>query len=120
MQYMMMCCIEERHWAALPEARRDAIMREYGEWIADIGKRGQHRASARLAPSGTAQTIRHAAGRNVVFDGPFAETKEQFGGYHLVECRDFDEALALAKRIPTLPHGGVVEIRAVEPEPGPG
>jgi len=47
-------------------------------------------------------------------DGPFAETKEQFGGYHLVECRDLDEAVALAMRIPTLPYGGVVEVRAVE------
>ena len=72
------------------------------------------------APSGTAHTIRHDAGRNVVFDGPFAETKEQLGGYHLVECRDLDEAVSLAMRIPTLPHGGVVEVRAVEPETGPG
>ena len=46
---------------------------------------------------------------------PFAETKEQFGGYHVLECRDLDDALAMAERIPTLPHGGVVEVRAVEP-----
>ncbi len=115
-----MCCIEESRWTALPEARKAAIMRDYGEWVADIRKRGQHLATARLAPSGTAHTIRHDAGRNVVFDGPFAETKEQLGGYHLVECRDLDEAVSLAMRIPTLPHGGVVEVRAVEPETGPG
>ncbi|MGH8130585.1 MAG: YciI family protein [Steroidobacteraceae bacterium] len=115
MQYMMMCCIEEKHWAALPDERREAIMREYGEWIAEVEKRGQHRMSARLAPSATAHTIRHDGGRRVVIDGPFAETKEQFGGYHLVECRNLDEAVALAERIPTLPHGGVVEVRAVEP-----
>ena len=44
-------------------------------------------------------------------DGPFAETKEQLGGYHLVECKDFDEAIAIAKRIPTIPFGGTVEVR---------
>ena len=54
-------------------------------------------------------------GRRLVVDGPFAETKEQFGGYHVLECRDLDDALAMAERIPTLPHGGVVEVRAVEP-----
>jgi hypothetical protein len=49
-----------------------------------------------------------------VSDGPFAETKEQVGGYHVVECRDLDEAIAIAKRIPTLPYGGAVEVRALE------
>ncbi len=44
-------------------------------------------------------------------DGPFAETKEQLGGYHLVECKDLDEAMSIAKRIPTIPHGGTVEVR---------
>ncbi len=115
MQYMMMCCIEEKRWMALPEASRDAIMRDYGRWIAELEENGQHRMSARLAPSASAQTIRQQAGRRIVIDGPFAETKEQFGGYHLVECRDLDEAMTLAGKIPTLPHGGVVEVRAVEP-----
>jgi len=114
MQYLMMCCIEEKRWAALSEASREAVMRDYGQWIAELAERGQHRMSARLAPSGTAQTVRQQGGRKVVLDGPFAETKEQFGGYHLVECRDLDEAMALAGRIPTLPHGGVVEVRALE------
>lgn len=116
MQYLMMCCIEEKRWMALPESSREAVMRDYGLWIADLEQRGQHRMSARLAPAGSAHTIRQKDGRRVVIDGPFAETKEQFGGYHLVECRDLDEAVALAERIPTLPVGGVVEVRAVEPE----
>jgi len=115
MQVMLMCCIDESRWLALPDAERDAVMRDYSQWIAELDARGQHRMSARLAPSGTAHTVRQQGGRKVVMDGPFAETKEQFGGYHLVECRDLDEAMALAGRIPTLPHGGVVEVRAVEP-----
>jgi hypothetical protein len=53
-------------------------------------------------------------GRAVFTDGPFAETKEQLGGYHIVECRDMDEAMAIAARIPTLSAGGTVEVRCIE------
>ena len=115
MQFMMMCCIEEKRWDALPAASRDAIMRDYGAWVAEMDMQGKHVASAKLAPSASAHTLRVQGGRRHVVDGPFAETKEQFGGYHVLECRDLDDALAMAERIPTLPHGGVVEVRAVEP-----
>jgi hypothetical protein len=115
MQVMMLCCIDEKRWNAMPESSRDAVMRDYGAWVADLERQGKHRMSARLAPVGTARTVRLQAGRKVVMDGPFAETKEQFGGYHLLECSDLEEAMAIAGRIPTLPHGGVVEVRAVEP-----
>ncbi len=114
MQFMAMCCIDESRWAALPQASRDAIMRDYGAWIAEMERQGKHLASAKLAPSASAQTVRMKGGRRLVVDGPFAETKEQFGGYHVLECRDLDEALSLAGRIPTLAHGGVIEVRAVE------
>jgi len=114
MQYMMMCCIDEKRWEALPEASREAIMRDYGAWVAGVEKQGQHRLSARLSSTASARTVRQRDGHAISTDGPFAETKEQFGGYHLVECRDIDEAVALAMRIPTLPYGGVVEVRAVE------
>ena len=74
---------------------------------------GKHVATGKLAPSGE-RADDPAEGRQAPSSStvPFAETKEQFGGYHLLECRDLDEALALAERIPTLPHGGVVEVRA--------
>ncbi len=114
MQFMMMCCIEEKRWEALPAASRDAIMRDYGAWVAEMKRLGKHLATAKLASSADAQTIRLKGGKRHVVDGPFAETKEQFGGYHVLECRDLDDALAMAERIPTLPHGGVVEVRAVE------
>ena len=115
MQFMLMCCIDESRWAALPAESRDTIMRDYGAWVGEMNGLGKHVASAKLAPATSAQTIRLKGGRRQVVDGPFAETKEQFGGYHLLECRDLEEALELAERIPTLPHGGVVEVRAVEP-----
>jgi hypothetical protein len=53
-------------------------------------------------------------GRTVLTDGPFAETKEQLGGYHLIDCTDLNEAMAIAARIPTLPAGGSVEVRCIE------
>ena len=114
MQYLLMCCFDEKQWEALPESRRDGIMREYGEFLKGLDERGGHLASAKLKPSSTAATIRAKNGKSYVTDGPFAETKEQLGGYHLIECADLDEALAIAGRIPTIPHGGTVEVRALE------
>ena len=75
---------------------------------------GQHRAGAKLASSSTAITIREKDGKPVITDGPFAETKEHLGGYHLIECKDLDEAISIARQIPTLPVGGAIEVRAVE------
>jgi hypothetical protein len=112
---MLMCCIDEGRWQALPAAERDAVMKDYGEWVADLERAGQHRATGKLAGSPAARTLRLRDGRAVVTDGPFAETKEQFGGFHIVECRDVDEALAIAARIPTLRVGGTIEVRPVEP-----
>ena len=57
----------------------------------------------------------HEGRQTGVTDGPFAETKEQLGGYHLVECHNLDEALSIAARIPTLPAGGAIEVRPLEP-----
>jgi hypothetical protein len=115
MQVMLMCCIEERRWNALPAAERDAAMKDYGAWIAELERTGQHRATEKLSSSPAAKTLRVRGGRRVVTDGPYAETKEQFGGFHIVECRDLDEALAIAERIPTLRVGGTIELRPVEP-----
>jgi hypothetical protein len=113
--YMLMCCIEEKRWLALPDAERAAVMQDYGEWIAGLERAGQHRATEKLAWSPAAKTLRIRDGNRVVTDGPYAETKEQFGGFHIVECRDVDEALEIATRIPTLRVGGTIEVRPVEP-----
>ncbi|MGH8249636.1 MAG: YciI family protein [Steroidobacteraceae bacterium] len=115
MQYLLMCCIDEKRWMALPAAERDGVMRDYGSWIQETERASQHRATGKLASSAAAKTIRMRDGKSVITDGPFAETKEQFGGYHLVECSDLDEAMALALRIPTLRVGGTIEVRALEP-----
>ena len=111
MRYLLLCCFDEKRWKEIPESKRGGIMREYGELLQDLDKSGQHLASAKLQSSSAATTVRGRNGKPVVTDGPFAETKEQLGGYHLVECVDLDEAIAIAKRIPTLPYGGTVEVR---------
>jgi hypothetical protein len=110
-KYLLLCCFDEKRWEALPESRRDTIMREYGELIERLDKSGCHLASGQLQPTATATTLRFTNGRLAITDGPYAETKEQLGGYHLIECKDREEALAIAQRIPTLPFGGTVEVR---------
>jgi hypothetical protein len=117
MQYVLMCYADEKGWNALTEAQRDAVMAEYGEWTQAIVRSGHYRASTKLSPTAAATTLREKNGRRITTDGPFAETREQLGGFHLVECRDLDEALAIAGRIPTLRVGCTVEVRPVEPPP---
>ena len=111
MQYLLFCCFNEKQWESLPAPKRDGIMRDYGEWVRSLTASGHHLSGAQLMPTSSARSIRGGNGKAAVTDGPFAETKEQLGGYHLMECRDFDEALAMAKRIPTIPYGGTVEVR---------
>lgn len=115
MQYLLMCCIDEKLWERIPESQRDTIMQEYGAWEQGIVKSGHYCASASLGPSSSAATVRAKNGKPVITDGPFAETKEHIGGYHLVECKDRDEAISIAMRIPTLRVGGTIEVRAVMP-----
>src|SRR5262249_33229746 len=115
MQFLMMCCFDEGRWEGIPESQRQKIMHDYGNFVEDLKKGGHYLAGAKLDPSSRAVTVRHKNGKPAITDGPFAETKEQLGGYHVVECKDHKEAIALAKRIPTLAVGGVVEVRAIVP-----
>jgi hypothetical protein len=115
MRYLLLCCFDEKRWEQLSGSQRGEIMREYGELMQSLDRSGSHLASAQLLPSSTARTVRAMDRKPVVTDGPYAETKEQLGGYHLIECASADEALAIAKRIPPLGYGGAVEVRALAP-----
>jgi hypothetical protein len=115
MEYMLMCCIDEALWDRLPDAEKGAVMEEYGALIDALDASGRLRATAKLQPSAAGTTVRERHGKTVVTDGPFAETKEQLGGYHVVECRNRDEAMAIAARIPTLRVGGSIEVRPLDP-----
>jgi len=113
MLYLMMCYFNEGRWNEMPEVQRDKILKDYHQLIQETIQGGQHREGAMLYPVTTATTIRAQNGRTVIMDGPFAETKEHLGGYHLMECENLDEAISIASRIPTIPFGGTIEIRPV-------
>jgi hypothetical protein len=106
-----MCCFDEAQWANLPHAEQGRIMDEYGKLIHELKTSHRLLAGAQLDRSASAVTVCEKNGKPVITDGPFAETKEQLGGYHLIECKDRDEAVAIALRIPTLPAGGSIEVR---------
>jgi hypothetical protein len=114
MQYMLMCCFDETAWNNLPDAQKDKIMRDYGDWVQNLANTGHFRGGAKLYPAPSARTVRMKNGKVVFTDGPFAETKEQLGGYHLIDCMDLNEAMSIAVRVPTLPAGGTVEVRCIE------
>src|SRR5882762_7416525 len=102
MQFLLMCCFNEAKWAALPESERGRIMGEYGSWVEELKMGGRLRAGAKLDACAKAASVRVKDGKPAIVDGPFAETKEQLGGYHVIECKDREEAVSLALRIPTL------------------
>lgn len=112
MQYLLMCCFDEDRWEKIPEPERDRIMREYGELQRSLRTSGQYRAGAKLCSSGCATTVREKDGKPVVTDGPFAETKEQLGGYFVIEARDLNEAILVAAKIPGARIGSV-EVRPI-------
>ena len=96
MQFLLMCCFEESRWEGIPESQRNKIMEEYGKFVDGLKNGGHYVAGAKLDRSIHAVTVRRKNGKAAITDGPFAETKEQLGGYHVVECKDREEAIALA------------------------
>src|SRR5262245_66621203 len=113
MQHMLMCCFDEGAWIKLAETQKDKIMQDYVNWVESLVDTGHFRGGARRQPASSATTVRMKNGKTVLTDGPFAETKEQIGGYHLIDCTDQDEAISIAARIPTLPAGGTIEVRCI-------
>ena len=114
MQYLLLIQDDEQNWATLPEEGRRRVVAEYLALTEEMHERGVILGSNRLAPVSAASTIRVRDGEEVVTDGPFAETKEQLGGYYLIDVESLDEALVWAARIPTARRGSV-EVRPVAP-----
>jgi hypothetical protein len=100
MQYLLMVCQNEANRAQMTPAEENALYQEYGQLIQDLTAKGKFLGGNQLKPTSTATTVRVRDGKRVVTDGPFAETKEQLGGYFLVDVADLDEAIAIAARIP--------------------
>jgi hypothetical protein len=115
MQYMLMIYDDEKAFAGLTEAQRAGAMEQYAEFTQSIVKSGNFRAAGQLQPTLTTTTLRTKEGKRVTTDGPFVETKEQLGGYYLIECKDLDEALAIARRIPEGGPEQTIEVRPLVP-----
>lgn len=111
MKYLCLICAE-KVMEQMPDAEADQHYEEYREFTADIRNGGYFLDCNRLLPADAATTIRVRNGKLSVTDGPFAETKEQLGGYYLIEARDLNEAIAVAAKIPGA-RKGCVEIRPV-------
>jgi hypothetical protein len=102
---------------ALDEAARAACYVESAALARDLAATGHYRAASPLHPVAAATSVRVRDGKRLVTDGPFAETREQLGGYYIVEARDLDEAIAIAARIPGA-EWGTVEVRPILEIPG--
>ncbi|MGH2466774.1 MAG: YciI family protein [Candidatus Limnocylindrales bacterium] len=111
MRYALLIYTPEVDPAAAPEGMNGDTA-EYAALSSETSARGILRAGDALQPSGTATVVRVRDGRTLLTDGPFAETKEQLGGFYVFDCRDLDEALELAARIPGARHGAV-EVRPI-------
>jgi hypothetical protein len=109
MRYMLLIYGDEQ---ALSEAEREQCYQESVQLAHQLDAAGQYLATAPLQPTATATSVQVRQGKRLVTDGPFAETREQLGGYFLIEARDLDEAIAIAGRIPGA-SWGTVEIRPV-------
>ncbi|HXB22103.1 MAG TPA: YciI family protein [Candidatus Solibacter sp.] len=112
MQYLLLIYDAESDWEKLRETEKQKIYQQYGELIQSLKQNGNYVGGHQLQPIATATTVRARGGKQTMTDGPFAETKEQLGGYILVEAKDLDEATAIAGRIPTVQTGSI-EVRPV-------
>ncbi len=112
MQYMLLIYNNLEAYTTMTEAEQQGMMQEYFALNQEAVKRGAMVRGEPLHPVNTARTLRIRDGKQVVTDGPFAETKEVLGGYYLLNCNSLDEAIDLAKLIPDARYGSV-EIRPV-------
>ena len=112
MKYLCLIYENEQNWSHYTKNQGDSMMAEYGSFTEDIQKSGHMIGGEALQPTHTATTVRVRNGKVSTTDGPFAETKEQLGGYYLIEATDLNDAIQVAARIPGAKTGSV-EVRPV-------
>jgi hypothetical protein len=116
-KYMLLICRDEQVWDKMSLGERQQIYAESVKLSEELTARGQYVAGHPLLPSSSATSVRVRDGKRLVTDGPFAETREQLGGYMIVDVKDLDEAIGIAGRIP-LARTSTIEVRPVrEGEP---
>jgi hypothetical protein len=112
MQYILMLYVNEAGWPKLTPAEQAQGMAAYVAYTEALQKAGVFKSTNRLQPSSAATTVRAANGKPEVLDGPYTDSKEQLGGYYLIEAPDLDAAISWAARCPGASHG-VIEVRPI-------
>ena len=118
MRYLCLIYSDETLWEKMSKADMDAVMGEYNAFTKDIKKSGHYLGGDELQPTQTATTVRVRNGKVSTTDGPFAETKEQLGGYYLINAKDLNDAIQVAARIPSV-RVGSIEVRPIQEHSAP-
>ena len=113
MRYLCLIYDEEKKWATMSKGEQDAIMGDYFAFTEDIKKSGHYIGGEALQPVSTATSVRTRGGKMSTTDGPFAETKEQLGGFYLINAEDLNDALQIAAKIPAA-KTGTIEVRPIQ------
>jgi hypothetical protein len=112
MQYMFLIYGDEKHESSMSPADQGKLFADYMAFSKELKASGKGKGGDALKPTPTATTVRVRNGKRATTDGPFAETKEQLGGYYIIDCKDLDEALEWAAKIPSATYGSI-EVRPV-------
>jgi len=112
MKYVLLIYHDEQSWAGLNGSERQQVYLEYRQLIQELQAKGKYLAGEQLQPAKSGSTVRVREGNTMVIDGPFAETREQIGGFFIVDVKDAQEAAGIAARIPSV-REGAIEIRPV-------
>ncbi len=112
MRYMLLIYDSETQWNSLSEQERGQLYHEYMTFTDAIKKSGHHLGGDPLQPIATATTVRVRNGKTATTDGPFAETREQLGGYYMIKAENLDEARGIAARVPSAKYGSI-EVRPI-------
>lgn len=113
MKYLCLIYDDESKWGTMPQAEAEAMMGEYFAFTEGIKQSGHYIGGEALQPTQTATSVRVRSGKISTTDGPFAETKEQLGGYYLINAKDLNDAIQVASKIPSS-RIGTIEIRPIQ------
>jgi hypothetical protein len=112
MRYLLLIAGDENARSAVSAEEDAATLDEYAQWMKTVAERGILQGGERVRPASDATTVRVRNGEVLTTDGPFAETKEQMGGYFVLDCKDLDEAIEVASKLPAA-KGGSIEVRPI-------
>ena len=113
MRYMMLIYNDEKTMESKSQDEMAALMGRWSQYTEDFQKSGKMLEGAALQPTASSTTVRASESRTLTSDGPFAETKEQLGGYYIIDASDLDEAIEWAAKMPHVAGGGTVEVRPI-------